>query len=693
MRPLLSLRPFSRRRGTSLVELLVVIVVFLIGILAVAQIFPGGFRILAGTRARSLASTLATAQTQRLTARPDLLPEAILPVRTEYVGGTRVVIYEEKSPTDYAPSAQGIDPTGTAVDAGGSPLGKWGQISGPNTFRRVVGETHRIGAPRFLSPTPDSSKPFGGLVTLEYGPMDFKTNADTLAVYGRDMFRRTGEVPTSPIDAPRAYEYILVNGSLPSAEIVLPAPVPTVAEPAPLPYDYVAFMAIYVNDGGDVVRREIELPTGNLTVTDANDLTDVGYVRVPINTLPLGLTGSQTFLGVDRDSFRIARAFRRVAPTAFSPNDPYQYSVVNPFLGTLLFNPAGYNRFEQRPGEARQPFAARVNYDVYDWRILHEDFRIPRERFDTGAAATAPSVRLAISPLRATNDTGADGLPARSIEQLIVDRTGGLPAGWSTPAQDHFVLLDLETGGVYYETYNGRPLLDVNKSTGRVRFLSYSATGDSTGWLLLPDNSSVEVKTANRPVRAYYSGKDEWAVQVTRAPARYTRFIPTNGSPRPATGTYYIGGSDGQGILGGSVTRLYFPPADAGRKVTIGRISYVTSLGEHRTYEGGDFVIKYTKNPALDVIGLNGDVRALPSIDVKDVASDAVAFDDAVAEPANAVRGASVVVRVFHNDAKFALPPNGTIDLSLTGNPFDRYLRQWRVDTKETFLDGGEPLQ
>ena len=42
--------PGRRRAGTSLIEVLVVIVVFMVGILAIAQIFPGGFKILAKTR-------------------------------------------------------------------------------------------------------------------------------------------------------------------------------------------------------------------------------------------------------------------------------------------------------------------------------------------------------------------------------------------------------------------------------------------------------------------------------------------------------------------------------------------------------------------------------------------------------------------------------------------------------------------
>ena len=47
------------RLGTTLVEVLVVIVVFLVGILAVIQIFPKGYQILLLTRGKSVSQALA----------------------------------------------------------------------------------------------------------------------------------------------------------------------------------------------------------------------------------------------------------------------------------------------------------------------------------------------------------------------------------------------------------------------------------------------------------------------------------------------------------------------------------------------------------------------------------------------------------------------------------------------------------
>ncbi len=679
----LSLR---RRRGTSLVEVLVVIVVFLIGILAVVQIFPGGFRILAQTRARSLATTVARAESERLKARPDLLPEAILPSRVENVAGQLVMVTDDgKGPNDYAPTAPGgIDASGNALDGGGASLGRWDRLSGANTIRRIVGETHPIGAPRFLSPF-NNQGDFGGLVTVEFGPIQVDpANPTTLAVYGRDMARRIGGVPASPTDAPREYEYILTDAATPSPQITLPAP-QIAGSNAAL---YHLALAVYVNEGGVVVRREIELP-GSIGVAQnalgyATFRFDPGYV----NSIPGIVPTGATLVGVEADSLRVARNYRLLpAATPFSVRggatgiDPYEYKIVNAPLGVLLFNPEGYARYEQRPGEARRPFAARLNYDVYDWRILREEFRIPSEKYDgrDSTASSPSSVRLAVAPMKGGSDTNADGTSSSGIEVLLAKNGGYDPTVTSDPASNFFILQDLETGGIYYERYSGRKLIDVNKSTGRVRFLPYQTGANPalTGWLYLPDGTSVEVPLANRAVRALYMGKEEWAVQVLRAPARYTRLFPTAGTPVPVAGTYYVGGTDA--TLLGRATRIYFPPSDAGRKVSIGRINYVDGGGVPRIYEGGDFVLRYGG-------GSDSITTPLPFLDIQDAAGDAVSLDSAL--PVASVKGASVVVRAFHNDTKFALGADPATNLN---RAFQRYLQLWRVDTKETFLTEGDP--
>src|SRR4051812_24191429 len=84
----------SRRSGTSLVEILVVIVVFLVGILAIVQVFPGGFRVLSTTQKNTIATALGRAMIETLKNNADQLPEAISPVSYVYNSGTITIVKE-----------------------------------------------------------------------------------------------------------------------------------------------------------------------------------------------------------------------------------------------------------------------------------------------------------------------------------------------------------------------------------------------------------------------------------------------------------------------------------------------------------------------------------------------------------------------------------------------------------------------
>src|SRR4051794_36600123 len=81
----------SRRSGTSLIEILVVIVVFLVGILAIVQIFPGGFRVLSESQKGTIATWLARARIETLKNYADQMPEGIVPVQYTW-NGSQIVI-------------------------------------------------------------------------------------------------------------------------------------------------------------------------------------------------------------------------------------------------------------------------------------------------------------------------------------------------------------------------------------------------------------------------------------------------------------------------------------------------------------------------------------------------------------------------------------------------------------------------
>src|SRR5450432_4216945 len=95
-----------RQAGTSLVEILVVIVVFLTGILAIVQIFPGGFRLLGTTRNNEIASQLGRSEQERLKGMSEQLPEQIVAVSYLFnAGQVGILIDSTRSANDLSPAS------------------------------------------------------------------------------------------------------------------------------------------------------------------------------------------------------------------------------------------------------------------------------------------------------------------------------------------------------------------------------------------------------------------------------------------------------------------------------------------------------------------------------------------------------------------------------------------------------------
>src|SRR2546421_1892340 len=176
------------RSGTSLVEVLVVIVIFLVGILAIAQIFPGGFRILANTRAISIGSALAESELNRVQTSGQM-PEMVIPVLYQSVSGQTAVIADpNRTEDDLGPEGQAIDQDGYVYDTNGNNLGRWPYLSGSNNVRRIIGEGRVVPPPRAIG----SDRVV--LFLLEFAPIVYNTNAAyiNLFVYGNDMERTMG---------------------------------------------------------------------------------------------------------------------------------------------------------------------------------------------------------------------------------------------------------------------------------------------------------------------------------------------------------------------------------------------------------------------------------------------------------------------------------------------------------------------
>ncbi len=188
----------AKQGGSSLIEILVVIVIFTVGILAAIQIFPGGLTILKANRSNTVANALARAEMERQKAENDQLPDgifsstypAISPVLRE------LEIDLQRRPTDISPPPQitGMDNTGQLFDADGG-LGAWQLFSGANSTRQVIGEGRRIPAARFVD-GPTGTR-YGGVLNLQYAPLFLEININDpdlgqipFIIYGNDLVRR-----------------------------------------------------------------------------------------------------------------------------------------------------------------------------------------------------------------------------------------------------------------------------------------------------------------------------------------------------------------------------------------------------------------------------------------------------------------------------------------------------------------------
>ncbi len=617
--------------GTTLIEVLVVIVIFLVGILAIVQVMPGGFKILRDTRDASIGTALGRAEIERVKSNDAQLPEMILPVIYTWLTGSVIISADpNRRPDDLGPVAAGLDENGILYDSSNNPLGGWQYLSGANVMRRVIGEGRRVPAPRVIGAE------YGGLMVLQFAPVVFNPIYQSLfQVYGNDMVAREG----APDPGARVlnYLYYLEDADEAAGQIWLPR--------GPSNRSYRLSFDAWVSDGTGYHRHSVVDATVPVRA-------GTGYVAFLLsNYAPL--TAGESYLGAEYDSIQVQRRFELLAnSTPFSPNSPYEYKLLDQNLGLLLFNPTGSDFFERRPNGRRIPLMARVSYDVLDWRVIRDEFRV---------TDTLPSQqRLVIGNLKILGNQGLDGRPYTGLGFQVPDGAGG------TEARD-MVIVDLGTGGVLTNaSYR------VDRSIGLVTFLD--ADGNSAngvqGWVTLPGAANATALTlGGRQMRALYHGVGEWSVQVLKAAAIYR---PSDNLPL-GVAQFYVANPP---IDPRENTRVYFPGMDVDRKVTLGDVWYRDGGGALKHLEGVDAVIRTSSNEP------NG-----PYVDILDIDPSAAILDHTTYGYAvRGVRGASVSVRVLRNPAYLSLgavPADNMVALEQWG-------RNWRRSETETFLQRGD---
>lgn len=684
------------KSGASLIEVLTVIVVFLVGILAVVRVFPPGLSVLRETRDRTLAVSLARAEAQRVLGQSAQLPDQIVPAGFDSATDSFVVVPgadPDELVVQADPNAVSVSlDSGGLLSVGGTPVGHWSKVTGPNRFTRVIGEGRPVPQPTAVNGE------LGSPLQLMFAPIfhladaSGLTRGNILVVYGDDLTRRDGSsddlVPSPTATTYPTYQFYTVPAS--RAQLAANRPFATATDTvwvprlinrstgAPLDHAYRIEFTYFAGPTWTQARlRTAQLGFDGLSAP----LVAVNFGNYVVADLAalLQVSGVTDALAVELSSVRVQRRFREIGPAvAFDPADPYQFRLSNRALGRLVLNPAAASETVVDADGARAPLTVKADYTVYDWRIIRDEFTVPRgSLFGSGAGSQA--VKLLLNSIRPGGSPGVDGQPYAGIA-LASDTSLHTPQN-GPPASRDFVLVDVATGGVVEGNgeFAGSAYV-VDKSNGSVRFLD-TDTSDSfevTGriWLLQADGTwalQPPQDLSGRQVRALYTGRGEIMVQTLKAASIYA-VVDT---PTPAglsTGQAQVGVNAGTAadVPGswGRANRLYFPLVDRGQKVTVGE-AWVTGPGAP-VIRDRDYRISGTET----ILGQTLAYVELPSGNAFDFTRNGYAV--------RRVLGASLRVRAFRNPESFQLTGTGAENFER----FVRWSQRWtRVET-ETFDSG-----
>ncbi|HOP79088.1 MAG TPA: hypothetical protein PLZ21_00835 [Armatimonadota bacterium] len=313
------MKQLRSNRGTSIVEVLVVMVVLLVGIMTVIRLFPYGFKSVRHAENMTFASRLAQYEIERWKNNPANLPEGTLPISNPDTGDP--IVLDNLSPVPPLDDEK------------------------VSSFRRIIGETTRIPFGGW------SNQPVNGsFYTLAFAPIDERA---PLAIRGSDLSRRIFDSDNTngpqPWNILRSYQYAIDYDS------------------RKICFRSVGQARVYYltcswwefDPGGDPVLRTAT----NIKIDVAANTNN--WINIPIPT-------GSGFLGMDAYSDTVSRGFMEIPSASSFSSDPYEYKLISSVLGIIEFNPLGF--FQTEFG---QQLEARIDYDILDPQIIREDKRVP----------------------------------------------------------------------------------------------------------------------------------------------------------------------------------------------------------------------------------------------------------------------------------------------------------------------------
>lgn len=555
------------RRGVSLIEVLVVLVILVVGILVIIRLYPSGFFSVQSVGNAAVADSLGSAALQAAQENLVGLPEAIQP------GGTN------------ASFPGGMDsygrPQATAADASYDP--EFNSAVQPdysatlNKARLVVNETTTV-------PTPSGSARQSVYVT-RFGPIVMNAapaagstpipTPEYLSINSTYWLSVVGDFtsPTPPQDsAPVGSQQFVVD--MTHKAIAVPYANYTVSMPNPA-VSYAQKMVVYIlGSDGVTYPQYLNIPPatprdssnpsapyvsgntgGRIYLADSANNYQGGWFDP---TMAYGDSGAGVHTTVPSSvawvSVSLFRPFLGVDPAVqFSPADPYQFKLISPNLGTTGYNLGGiaFNPLAGG-GVGYNALKARISYRVASWQVIHEDRAVPA--LPSGNTSV---LRLSLKNLKRAGDEGPNnsidpGLLSSGHSMYIMDLDTGQQVAPGTAAPDptnpDLPIVDEDVQG----TSTDPAAINISFAIGRLTFASNS----------FGDNPNGTTPHAHR-IRIFYTGDLNWTIAVQKAPAYYVldnftqAGFPTNGI------------LPGHCYYDSNASLLMFPQSDAGKTVEV----------------------------------------------------------------------------------------------------------------------------
>jgi prepilin-type N-terminal cleavage/methylation domain-containing protein len=656
----IKIETYTTRRGFSLVEILVAMVILTIGILALARVFPGGLLSIQRTGELTVAQSLAKQQLADL-ENGGALPQGILAAGLNTSG--QFVFFSDVTSDNISDLSAATLPAG--IPAGVDPY----FYSNINKIRYIKGEpvSLPVGTPN------GSTSGYGAIYMLQFGPVfnAFSTDGsgnptDLLRVYGAAL-QRTLQSSAPTVDNPNPTPQVASDTQYvidyANRQIAFAPRLQRVGRPNfrlfLIQYDY------FTTVSGNVVVRTV---TGQIRVPDIDPVTvPVGETAQPVwqpifagERDPNGITNPNgtpkpadfdDVLGFRKETEEINRSFRLmnsspVQTSGVAPawsDDPYEYAWYsnqqrnNGNGGVLLFNPLGRTNTFQTPF-GNKPITALVDYMTFDNHIIREDRYVPGQ---------GPyELKLSLQNILTQGELQEDQTP---YDGMFRD-----PNGVATPA----IIIYNKSTGEEIDSFTGTCTNGIG--TGRNFVLD-----TRKGVIRLTDDFVRGRGLQNINLRIYYRAAKQWGTQIQKAYAKYAR-VDTTASVDYKS--FFVGSS---GV--GTPTRIYFSPSEAGKSVVLGEYTVSTSTGQKR-FSNETYQIQSDRSQFE---------MGLPYLDLRDMHPEAQAenwqFDNAnTGASVRNVTGASIKSRAMWVDST-------TLGRDSAGNATVQY--RWRRLDTDTMLN------